>query len=71
MNVMLSHATIDIFGVCETFLNQNTDNQTLNMPGYTHKRKDRSDSDDISTPANGGGVLIYIKAQLAKYCSKT
>ena len=64
MKVMLSNATIDIFGVCETFLNQNTDDQTLTMPGYTHERKDRSDYDDISTSANGGGVLIYIRDQL-------
>ena len=64
MKVMFSNATIDIFGVCDTFLNQNTDNQTLNMRGYTHERKDRSDSDDISTSANGGGVLIYMRDQL-------
>ena len=34
------------------------------MLGYTHERKDSSDSDDISNLANVGGVLIYIRDQL-------
>ena len=34
---------IDIFGLCETFLDQTVDNDILSMKGYSFERKDRSE----------------------------
>ena len=50
-------------GLCETFLNQNTDNYILNMQGYHIERKDR-DQCHLITPDNGGGRLVYIANHL-------
>ena len=50
---------IDIFGVCETFLNKTIDTTTLNIDGFKIERKDRDDCNLIETN-NGGGIVIYI-----------
>ena len=51
---------IDIFGLCETFLDQTVDNDILSMKGYSFKRKDRSECNLIQSE-KGGGIMIYIK----------
>ena len=50
---------VDIFGVCETFLNKTIDTTTLNIDGFKIERKDREDCNLIETN-NGGGIVIYI-----------
>ena len=44
---------INIFGFCETFLNENTPDSKLMIQNYVFERKDRSNK-------SGGGVLTYI-----------
>ena len=50
---------IDVFGICETFLNPSIDDISISLNGYKIERKDRCDSFSEST-GNGGGVLIYV-----------
>ena len=50
---------VDIFGLCETFLNKTIDDNTVNIEGYKIERKDRGDCHLIEAE-NGGGILIYI-----------
>ena len=33
--------TSDVFGICETFLNETVDDKLLTMNGYRFERKDR------------------------------
>ena len=41
MKILLDSANcIDIFGLCETFLNETVDDEVLSMPGYTFEHKD-------------------------------
>ena len=54
---------IDIFGVCETFLNKTVDDSFLHIDGYRFLRKDRDDT------SKGGGLLIYIREHI-KYIIK-
>ena len=61
--LLYSSNHIDILGLCETFLNQNTEDFILNMQGYHIERKDRYQC-NLITPDNGGGVLIYIANHL-------
>ena len=64
INLILSSSNnVDIQGLCETFLNQNTDNSILNMQGYHIERKDR-DQCHLITPDDGGGILVYIANHL-------
>lgn len=50
---------VDIFGVCETFLNKSVGNDILHIGGYHFERKDRDEL--VSTTAEkGGGIIVYI-----------
>ena len=60
---MLQGFPIDIFGICETFLNKTDDDKIVNINGFTHERKDRDSCADIQIN-NGGGILIYVRDQL-------
>ncbi len=52
--VLLSkECNIDIFGLCETFLNESMSDINLNISNLTYIRKDRKDK-------KGGGILVYI-----------
>ena len=59
-NIMLHESDIDIFGVCETFLNKTIHDEIINVNGFTHERKDREACTDISSNI-GGGILIYLR----------
>ena len=50
---------VDILGLCETFLNRNVDDGTINSDGYKTERKDR---DSLTSIQNNilGGIVIYI-----------
>ena len=50
---------IDVFGICETFLNPAIDDISINVQGYKIERKDRYESANAVT-VKGGGVLIYV-----------
>lgn len=54
---------IDVFGICETFLNNTIDDEILNINGYKFERKDRDKCDQILSD-KGGGILIYIGNQV-------
>ena len=63
MKILLDSANcIDVFGMCETFLTETTENDTLSISGYNIERKDRCET--ISTTNNGGGILIYLNSHL-------
>lgn len=58
MKIMLGKSKcIDIFGVCETFLNQTVSDDLLNIDGYKFERKDRHE-DRSNQTGRGGGILI-------------
>ena len=41
MKILLNQAnSIDIFGLCETFLNETVDNDQVNINGFKFERKD-------------------------------
>ena len=63
VKIMLQGSTVDLFGVCETFLNKTIHDDTLHFNGYTHERKDREACSDISSN-NGGGILNYLREGL-------
>ena len=48
----------DIFGLCETFLNDKVDDRLLQYTGYITQRRDRVDK-------AGGGLFFYIRDDLA------
>ena len=54
---------IDVFGICETFLNETVDDKLLTMNGYRFERKDRRECNPVSLN-KGGGILIYISNNL-------
>ncbi|MCG8066696.1 MAG: hypothetical protein JAY84_02445 [Candidatus Thiodiazotropha taylori] len=66
-----STANLDILGLCETFLDENTDNDILHMNGFNFERKDRSTLKQGSlTTKRGGGITLYI-ADHIKYTRRT
>ena len=50
----------DIFGLCETFLNQNIPDNLLSINGYQFVRKDRCCTIDKA----GGGVILYLRSSI-------
>ena len=60
MKILLNQAnSIDIFGLCETFLNETVDNDQVHINGFKFERKDRPNT--VAHPSGkGGGILIYI-----------
>ena len=63
IKILLDSANcIDVFGLCETFLTETTENDALSISGYNIERKDRCETN--STTNNGGGILIYLNSQL-------
>ena len=61
MKILLVSANcIDVFGLCETFLTETTDNDALSISGYKTERKDRCETN--STANNGGGILIDLNS---------
>ena len=47
----------DIIGICETFLNPSISSNQVTINGFSHIRKDRSDTQDKS----GGGLILYFR----------
>ena len=50
---------MNVFGICETFINRTVDDSILNIEGYKFERKDREDC-SLTECDNGDGILIYI-----------
>lgn len=57
--ILSSSNSADIFELCETFLNSNIDDITLNNDGYRFERKDRENCNLIPTD-KGGAIVIYL-----------
>ena len=56
-----SSSKLDILGLCETFLDENTDDNILQMEGFNFERKDRAALRlDALNTKRGGGVVVYI-----------
>ena len=53
------HRSVNILGLCETFLNENTDDNVLSIDGFTFERRDRDDG------RSGGGILVYVSNQIS------
>ena len=60
MKVLLNqNRSINIFGLCETFLNDSVDNEQIHIHGFKFERKDRLNT--VAHPSGkGGGILIYV-----------
>ena len=60
MKVLLDqNRSINIFGLCETFLNDSIDNEQIHINGFKFERKDRLST--VAHPSGkGGGILIYV-----------
>ena len=60
MKVLLDQdCSIDIFGLCETFLNDSIDNEQIHIHGFKFERKDRLNT--VAHPSGkGGGILTYV-----------
>ena len=57
IKILLDSANcIDVFGLCETFLAETTENDAISFSGYNNERKERCETN--STTNNGGGILI-------------
>ena len=57
VKIILNESNVDIFGLCETFLDDKTSNNNLSISGYNMERKDRKIK-------KGGGILVYLKDSL-------
>ena len=58
---MNSSSKLDILGFCETFLDENTDDNILQMGAFSFERKDRAAlRQDALNTRRGGGVVVYI-----------
>ena len=53
------HRSVNILGLCETFLNDHIDNNELSIDSFIFERRDRDDG------RSGGGILMYISNQLS------
>ena len=60
IKILLSQKrSVDILGVCETFLNSDVPDELITADGFNVERKDREGK-------SGGGILVYI-SQLLNY----
>ena len=56
-----SSSNLDILGLCETFLDEKTDDNILQIEGFNFERKDRATlRQDALNTKRGGGVVVYI-----------
>ena len=71
IKILLNSASnLDLLGMCETFLDENTGDNILHMDGFNFERKDRSVlRDDSLSTKRGGGVVVYI-ADYIRYMYK-
>ena len=62
---MLLHErrTVDILGICETFLNDETNDSLIHVDGFELERKDRIGN-------SGGGVILYISNKYTCTCDQ-
>ena len=51
--------SVNILGLCETFLNDQVDDKELLIDGFNFERKDRDDG------RSGGGVMLYITNEVS------
>ena len=51
--------SVNILGLCETFLNDQVGDNELSIDGFSFERKDRGDG------RSGGGVMLYITNELS------
>ena len=59
LKLMLSDTkSIDILGICETFLDKKTPDSLSNIKGFATERRDRKDK-------QFGGIVVYIFDKLA------
>ena len=61
--ILNSKNNVDVFGICETFLNQTVEDKILNIDGYQFERKDRENC-TTSNKTQRGGIIIYIAEQI-------
>ena len=57
--LLSSGNNVDVLGICETFLNKNVDEKTINIDSYKIERKDRENCNMLDK-IQGGGIIIYI-----------
>ena len=58
IKILLSEKrSVDILGICETFLNSEVPNELITVDGFNFERKDREGK-------SGGGILVYLSQSL-------
>lgn len=62
LRLLLCSNSIDIFGVCETFLDDTVGDELIRIDSYNTERKDRDFS--VSSKSSGGGVCLYVANQI-------
>ena len=56
-----SASKLHILGLCETFLDENTEDNILHMEGFNFEHKDRAAlKQGTLNTKRGGGVVVYI-----------
>ena len=50
--------SVNILGLCETFLNDHVDDNVLSIDGFNFERRDRDGG-------SGGGILVYVSNQIS------
>ena len=64
LKILLSEKrSVDILGICETFLNNEVPDELITADGFNFERKDRKGK-------SGGGILVYV-SQLLNYKRRT
>ena len=53
MRTIVTECNFDIMGICETFLDDNVEDNEICIEGYTTVKKNRN--------RHGGGVMLYIQ----------
>ena len=60
-HLLNSSSKLDILGLCETFLDENTDDNILHMEGFNVERKDRAVlKQGALNTKRGGSIVVYI-----------
>ena len=58
--LLSSDNNVDVLGICETFLNKNVDDKTINIDNYKIERKDR-ETCNMLDKTQGGGIYTHGK----------
>ena len=65
----IAFSGVDVICVVETWLSDIVNNDTIAIPGYHIFRQDRNILVENSYKKRGGGIVIYVRNNIASYCN--